>query len=94
MTNSPNPMEPAHAPAGAVNCRHGIGGISISGEHGIGLEKSEFLSLCFSSDDIETMIAVRHAIDPDELSNPQKIFPDSRTCNEAGRKKFMKIPTT
>jgi FAD/FMN-containing dehydrogenase len=68
-----------------------VGG-SISGEHGVGLEKSEFLPLCFDPDDIRTMIDVRHAVDPHELSNPEKIFPDSRTCNEAGRRRFMKIP--
>ncbi len=68
-------------------------GGSISGEHGIGLEKSEFLPMLFSEDDIQTMIDLRHAVDPDELSNPEKIFPDSRICNEAGRRKFMKIPT-
>ena len=67
-------------------------GGSISGEHGIGLEKSEFLPLLFSDEDIRVMVDLRHAVDPLELSNPEKIFPDNRSCNEAGKRRYMKIP--
>ena len=67
-------------------------GGSISGEHGIGLEKSEFLPLLFTEEDIRMMVDLRHAIDPRELSNPEKIFPDNRSCNEAGKRRFMKLP--
>jgi D-lactate dehydrogenase (cytochrome) len=52
-----------------------VGG-TLSGEHGIGVEKKEFLPLVFSPDDLATQIAIRDAIDPHHLSNPGKIFPD------------------
>jgi FAD/FMN-containing dehydrogenase len=67
-------------------------GGSISGEHGIGLEKSEFLPLVFNEQDIQIMKDVRHAVDPLELSNPEKIFPDSRHCLETSRRNFQKVP--
>jgi FAD/FMN-containing dehydrogenase len=50
-------------------------GGTISGEHGIGFEKMEFMPLVFDDDDLELQAAVRRAIDPRELSNPGKIFP-------------------
>jgi glycolate oxidase subunit GlcD len=67
-------------------------GGSISGEHGIGLEKQEFMSMMFAPDDLQLMVDLRHAVDPEELSNPAKIFPDSRACVEVGRRKFGRIP--
>jgi FAD/FMN-containing dehydrogenase len=67
-------------------------GGSISGEHGIGIEKMEFMPMLFGEDDIRLMVDLRHAVDPEELSNPEKIFPDSRCCMEVGRRKFMQVP--
>jgi glycolate oxidase subunit GlcD len=64
-------------------------GGSISGEHGIGIEKSEFLPMLFSEDDIELQVDIRRAVDPRELSNPCKLFPDSRACVEAGRRRYL-----
>ncbi len=52
-----------------------IGGVP-SGEHGIGMEKKEYLPLVFSPDDIETMRKVKLAYSPKERMNPGKIFPD------------------
>ena len=60
-----------------------LGG-TLSGEHGIGMEKKEFLSLVFDDDDIETQKLVRGAIDPHQLANPGKLFPSGRGCVEAG----------
>ena len=51
-----------------------LGG-SITGEHGVGMEKRDYLPDMFSATDIETMKAVRRAIDPKEISNPGKMFP-------------------
>jgi len=68
-----------------------VGG-SISGEHGIGLEKMDFMSLCFTPEDLRLQIDLRHAVDPLELSNPAKIFPDARSCVEVGKKLAGKIP--
>jgi glycolate oxidase len=50
-------------------------GGSITGEHGVGLEKRGFLPLMFSAEDVAIMEDVRHAFDPHELANPGKMFP-------------------
>jgi glycolate oxidase len=50
-----------------------LGG-SITGEHGVGLEKREYLSLMFSGDDLEMMHRLRRAIDPAELANRGKML--------------------
>ena len=52
-------------------------GGTLSGEHGIGLEKREHMHLVFDHNDLATMIDVRHAFDPHERANPGKIFPES-----------------
>ena len=51
-------------------------GGALSGEHGIGLEKSAFMPWVFSPDDLEAMGRVKTALDPAGLLNPGKIFPD------------------
>jgi glycolate oxidase len=60
-----------------------VGG-SISGEHGIGLEKMDFMPLVFSEADLDCMRRLRHAFDPDNRCNPGKIFPSRKACGEAG----------
>lgn len=50
-------------------------GGSITGEHGIGMEKREFLPEQFGEDDIEMMKRIRRAFDPKEIANPGKMFP-------------------
>ncbi|HEY0426406.1 MAG TPA: FAD-linked oxidase C-terminal domain-containing protein [Pyrinomonadaceae bacterium] len=57
-------------------------GGSITGEHGVGLDKIEYLPLIFSDDDMETMLRVRAAFDPIGLCNPGKIIPLRRGCGE------------
>lgn len=49
---------------------------SITGEHGIGMEKREYLPLMFSPVEIDTMQRLRQVIDPQELANRGKMFPD------------------
>ncbi|GAC1507590.1 MAG: FAD-linked oxidase C-terminal domain-containing protein [Candidatus Dormibacteraceae bacterium] len=63
-----------------------LGG-ALSGEHGIGLEKSAFMPWIFSPDDLEAMQRVKGALDPDGILNPGKIFPDPsrRQVQLAGR---------
>jgi glycolate oxidase subunit GlcD len=58
-------------------------GGSITGEHGVGFDKRELLSLIFSEADMETMLQVRAAFDPTGLCNPGKIIPMLRGCGEA-----------
>ena len=58
-------------------------GGSITGEHGVGLDKSSYLPLIFSDDDMDAMLQVRAAFDPSGLCNPGKIIPLPRGCGEA-----------
>ncbi len=57
-------------------------GGSITGEHGVGADKKMFMSEMFAEPDMETMQLVRCAFDPEQLSNPGKIFPRTRLCAE------------
>jgi glycolate oxidase len=57
-------------------------GGSITGEHGVGEEKKAFMSEMFAEPDLETMHLVRCAFDPEQLSNPGKVFPRPRLCAE------------
>jgi glycolate oxidase len=50
-------------------------GGSVTGEHGIGLEKRENIRYVFSDDDLEVMDRVRRVFDPQRLMNPGKVFP-------------------
>jgi glycolate oxidase len=52
-----------------------LGG-ALSGEHGIGLEKSAYMPWVFSPEDLDAMQRVKRAFDVDGLLNPGKIFPD------------------
>ena len=60
-------------------------GGSISGEHGIGLEKRDCMPLQFSPDDLALMERLNHAFNPRGSCNPGKIFPTGRRCGEAAR---------
>src|SRR5690349_13856192 len=60
----------------------GAGG-TITGEHGVGLDKRELLPLVFSEADMDAMLCVRAAFDPLGLCNPGKIVPMLRGCGEA-----------
>jgi glycolate oxidase len=58
-----------------------LGG-SVTGEHGIGVEKMRELGLIFGPDDLALMRRVRAVFDPDERANPGKIFPTGAGCVE------------
>ena len=53
-----------------------LGG-TVTGEHGVGLDKAEKLALLFNQDDLEVMHAVRRVFDPRGLMNPRKVFPSA-----------------
>ena len=57
-------------------------GGTITGEHGVGLDKRELLPLVFSDADMNAMLRVRAAFDPLGLCNPGKIIPVLRGCGE------------
>lgn len=50
-------------------------GGTISGEHGIGITKSDFLPMALGQDLIEAMRRIKRALDPNDILNPGKIFP-------------------
>ncbi len=58
-------------------------GGTISGEHGIGLEKKSMMRELFGEEDLAVMERVRQALNPDGLLNPCKILPGGAGCGEA-----------
>jgi len=50
-----------------------LGG-SITGEHGVGLEKREALQEMFGPKDTQFMVRIRQSIDPEQLANRGKMF--------------------
>src|SRR5271168_1969314 len=57
-------------------------GGSITGEHGVGMEKDRLMPLLFSEDELNLMRRVRDAFNPAGLLNPGKIFPTAKGCGE------------
>jgi glycolate oxidase len=57
-----------------------LGG-SITGEHGVGMEKRQFLPDMFSAESIEYMRRLRLACDPHEIANPGKMFPAAEAAS-------------
>jgi FAD/FMN-containing dehydrogenase len=56
-------------------------GGSITGEHGIGLDKLPYMEALFSSESLAAMCQLREAFDPDRRSNPGKVVP-IHSCRE------------
>ena len=56
-------------------------GGSITGEHGVGLDKIRYMPLIFSPEDLGAMAAVRAVFDPDGRANPGKVIPTAQ-CRE------------
>jgi glycolate oxidase len=57
-------------------------GGSLTGEHGVGVDKACSMPKLFGARDLEAMQRLRSAFDPDGISNPGKIFPTPRLCGE------------
>ncbi len=58
-----------------------VGG-SLTGEHGVGMEKNELMPLLFTDDDLDVMARLRVVFNPKSTLNPQKMFPTTRSCRE------------
>ena len=70
----PGATERAHDLAGKIlRLCISLGG-SITGEHGVGMEKRKYLPLMFSAEDLEMMHRLRRAIDPAQLANRGKML--------------------
>jgi glycolate oxidase len=57
-------------------------GGSITGEHGVGIDKKRYMPKMFADADLETFQRLRCAFDPDGLANPGKVMPTPRLCGE------------
>ncbi|MGH2636149.1 MAG: FAD-binding oxidoreductase [Actinomycetota bacterium] len=57
-------------------------GGALSGEHGIGLEKRDFMPLVFSAEDLGAQACLRSAFDPEGRMNPLKVLPDGARCGD------------
>jgi FAD/FMN-containing dehydrogenase len=60
------------------------GGV-LSGEHGIGLEKRDFMGLLFTADDLDAQARLRDVFDPDHACNPTKVLPAGSRCGDLQR---------
>jgi glycolate oxidase len=58
-----------------------VGG-ALSGEHGIGTEKRDYITMVFTSDDLAAMAGLKNAFDPTSFFNPEKFFPRGYMCGE------------
>jgi glycolate oxidase len=61
-----------------------VGG-SVTGEHGIGVEKIDFMPKLFSPEDLAVMLRLREAFNPDGRCSPRKMLPTAGACIEASR---------
>ncbi|MFQ3610214.1 MAG: FAD-linked oxidase C-terminal domain-containing protein [Fimbriimonadales bacterium] len=61
-------------------------GGSLTGEHGIGVEKCAVMHQMFTTNDLDTMKRVKAVFNPDDRLNPEKMFPDTRYCYESKRR--------
>lgn len=71
-------LEASHA---IVESCISLGG-TLSGEHGIGSEKRDFMPLIYNEDDLRAMAGLKHAFDPEARFNPQKVLPKGTMCGE------------
>lgn len=58
-----------------------VGG-SITGEHGVGIEKREEMRFIFTDEEIESQLQIRDVFNPHNLLNPDKLFPKPSRCAE------------
>ncbi len=60
-------------------------GGTVTGEHGVGVEKLSSMCVQFSTEEREQMFAVKRAFDPGMTLNPGKVIPTLQRCAEYGR---------
>ena len=61
------------------------GGV-LTGEHGVGTEKRDYMGLLFGPHDLDAMKRLRETFDPDGVCNPGKVIPSTRACMESNPK--------
>ncbi|MFL5823278.1 MAG: FAD-linked oxidase C-terminal domain-containing protein [Solirubrobacteraceae bacterium] len=82
--DSARPGEPERAEelAGLIVKACVDAGGSITGEHGVGVDKKAYMPAMFSEPDLEAFQRLRCAFDPHALANPGKVMPTPRLCGE------------
>ena len=76
----PGVMDRVHAAGDEIVRASVAAGGVLSGEHGIGLEKRDFMPLLFSAVDLDLQARLRDAFDPDGTANPHKVLPAGSRC--------------
>ncbi len=66
-----------------------LGG-TLSGEHGIGIEKLSEMPFVFTPADMQAMSSLRESFDPAGLFNPGKVLPAPKTCGESGKRPLIR----
>jgi glycolate oxidase subunit GlcD len=79
--DDPDEAERVHNAMGAIMRACVDAGGSITGEHGVGLDKLGYIELIFSPDSLAAMCRLREVFDPDRRSNPGKVVP-VHSCQE------------
>ncbi|HZU23666.1 MAG TPA: FAD-linked oxidase C-terminal domain-containing protein [Terriglobales bacterium] len=64
-----------------------VGG-SLTGEHGVGIEKRDLMPMLFSDEELQVMRRLREALNPRGTLNPEKLIPGARTCMEIRTPQF------
>ena len=83
--NNPDELDRTERFAGEVLEKCVAVGGTITGEHGVGVEKINQMCVQFRPDELELFRAVKHAFDPSGLLNPGKAVPTLARCAEFGR---------
>ena len=79
--NDPDEQARVHAAMREIMAACVAAGGTITGEHGIGLDKLDYMSLIFSDESLAAMCRLREVFDPDRRSNPGKVVP-VHSCRE------------
>ncbi len=69
-----------------------LGG-TVTGEHGVGLDKAGNMPLQFGEADLNFMARLRRGFDPDNIMNPGKLLPDHPACGEGFRPGPARLPS-
>jgi glycolate oxidase len=85
--NDPGQLERTEAFAAEVLEKCIAVGGTITGEHGVGIDKRCYMDWMYSPDDLATMTLVREAFNPGGLANPGKLFPTPAGCAESLRRR-------
>ncbi|HEY3185894.1 MAG TPA: FAD-linked oxidase C-terminal domain-containing protein [Solirubrobacteraceae bacterium] len=80
--HTPGEAERAEELAGEIVLACVQAGGSITGEHGVGIDKKRYMPKMFAEPDLAAFQKLRCAFDPDGLANPGKVMPTPRLCGE------------